>query len=175
MKKIIILFVLFFASQLKAQNVAFVSQENILATMPKFKENTTRIDSLKKVYIAEINVAKEKISTAFQTLLTSYKVTEKETLEEVKKRMNATDVSKLELLIDEDKLIDKKAKNFEMVLNSDYAATVQPILDTINNTISSYAVKNKIDVVYILEQMKPALAYIDKKKDITQVIIQTLK
>jgi hypothetical protein len=96
MKKIIILFVLFFASQVKAQNVAFVSQENILATMPKFKENTTRIDSLKKVYIAEIDVAKEKISTAFQTLLTSYKVTEKETLEEVKKRMNATDVSKLD-------------------------------------------------------------------------------
>jgi Skp family chaperone for outer membrane proteins len=78
-------------------------------------------------------------------------------------------------LIDEDKLIDKKANNFEMVLNSDYKANVQPILDRVNKAIAIYATKNKIDVVYILEQIRPALAYFDAKKDITTIIIKALK
>ena len=79
------------------------------------------------------------------------------------------------MLIDEDKLIDKKANNFEMVLNSDYKANVQPILDRVNKAIAIYATKNKIDVVYILEQIRPALAYFDAKKDITTIIIKALK
>ncbi len=78
-------------------------------------------------------------------------------------------------MIDEDKLIDKKANNFEMVLNSDYKANVQPILDRVNKAIAIYATKNKIDVVYILEQIRPALAYFDAKKDITTIIIKALK
>lgn len=163
-----------FTSLVSAQNIAYVSQERILETLPKFKENSIRIDSLKKAYLEDIKLAKEKVSVDFQRLLANYKVTNKETLEEIKKRMNKSDLSKLEIIEEEDKLIDKRTKNYEVVLNADREATIQPIIDTINKTVSSYATKNKIDMVYILEQISPALAYVDKNKDITAKIIELL-
>ena len=89
--------------------------------------------------------------------------------------MNVNDVSKLELILEEDKFIEKKVKNYELLLSTEYKTLVQPILDKVNSAISTYATKNKLDAVYILEQMRPALAYMNKNKDVTQVIIQALK
>ena len=175
MKKNILLILLFCTTVVAAQNVAFVSQDSILASMPKFKENMTRLDELKKGYQEEIKIAKEKITEKLQKLLSNYNVVETETIEDVKKRMNSNDISNLDLLIEEDKFIDKKAKNYDLLLESDYNSNVKPILDKINTTIATYAKKNKIELVYILEQIKPALAYVDSKKYITTQIIKALK
>lgn len=173
--KISLLVLMFcFSGFLSAQNVAFVSQDSILASIPDYKMNLAKIDSLKNVYRAEIKEAKDKVNDKLEIILASYMVQQNEDLETLKKRMTANDVSKLELLLEEDKFIEKKVKNFDLLLSSEYAATVQPIIDKVNNTIENYAVKNKLYAVYILEQMRPALAYYDRKKDITQLIIKTL-
>uniref|UniRef100_A0A0P5ZRA6 Uncharacterized protein n=1 Tax=Daphnia magna TaxID=35525 RepID=A0A0P5ZRA6_9CRUS len=175
MKKNILLILLFCSTFVGAQNVAFVSQDSILASIPQFKENMTRIDELTKGYQEEIKIAKEKITENIQKLLANYNVVQTETIEDVKKRMSSKDISNFDLLLEEDKFIEKKAKNYETLLESDYNATVKPILDKINTTIATYAKKNKIEVVYILEQIKPALAYVDSKKYITTQIIKALK
>jgi hypothetical protein len=48
-------------------------------------------------------------------------------------------------------------------------------LDKVNQAISSYAKKNKLDGIYILENVSSAMAYINEDQIITQAIIDIVK
>jgi Skp family chaperone for outer membrane proteins len=56
-----------------------------------------------------------------------------------------------------------------------YEHKVQPILNRINQIIEDYAKAKNIKVVFTLENISPALAYIDKGVNITDEIIKRLQ
>ncbi len=174
-KKSLILLFAFFATVSNAQNIAYVSQDSILASIPNYKKNLTRLDSITKSYQTEINESKKKLDSKLAGLLKTYNVKENEDLKTIKSRMTPADTSSLGILIDEDKIITKRAKSYEQNVSEKFNKEVQPILDRINKSIQDYAIKNKLDMVYIWEQIRPTLAYLDPKKNITKTIIKTLK
>ena len=56
-----------------------------------------------------------------------------------------------------------------------YDSDVQPLINKVTMSIEQYAKLNKIDVVYVIEQLSPAIAYIDKRKNITRKIIAKIE
>jgi Skp family chaperone for outer membrane proteins len=72
-------------------------------------------------------------------------------------------------------LIDEKTKSYNDIVDKHYKEKVQPLLDKLNAEVAKYAVKNKLDMVFILEEIAPALAYINKGKDITPALIGLVK
>lgn len=171
MKSILCVIIFFTSLFSNAQNVAYIHQDSILAALPSYKKNVTKLDSIGKAYQEEIKTAKEQWNQKLATLLKPYNVKENEDLNAIKLRMSSIDTTSLSILIDEDKIIGKRAQNFDNMINSMFKSDVQPLLDKVNKVIEDYAKKNKIDYVLVIEQIRPALAYIDRRKNITKHIV----
>jgi Skp family chaperone for outer membrane proteins len=174
-KRLLILTITLFTVFANAQSIAYVHQDSILAAIPNYSKNVARLDSITKAYQQDIKAAKEKLDQNLATLLKSYNVKENEDLKTLKARMKAADTSSLSILIDEDKIITKRAKSYEQKVSDNYKKDVQPTLDKINKAIQDFAVSNKLTMVYIWEQIRPALAYLDPKKNVTKAIIKAVK
>lgn len=71
-------------------------------------------------------------------------------------------------------MVEKASKNYDLMIKTIYEQKVQPLLDNVNRTIEEYAKANNIIIVYTLENISPALAYIDKGIDITDEINKKL-
>lgn len=171
MRTVITFTFLIFSTFFYAQNVSYVHIDSIFSSLPNYKSNVAKIDSLSKEYQKEIKLAKEQWESKLNTLLKSYNVKENEDLNLLKSRMTTVDTSRLSILIDEDKLIAKRAQNYDLMLKTTYDNDVQPLVNKVSKAIEEFAKLNKIDVVYIIEQLNPAIAYIDKRKNITKKII----
>lgn len=174
MKPIIYLLIFLTSLYAKAQNVAYIHQDSVLIALPKYKKNISKLDSIGKTYQDEIKMAKEQWNQKMATLLKPYNIKENEDIKTVKSRMSSIDTTSLSILLDEDKIIGKRAQNFDNMINSMFKSEVQPLLDRVNKAIEEYAKKNKIDYVLVIEQIRPALAYIDNRKNITKNIISKI-
>jgi Skp family chaperone for outer membrane proteins len=175
MKTKLVIFSLLYSMVLSAQNFAYIQQDSILKSVSNYEKTLISIDSVSKSYQKEIKTMQEEWNIKVGLLLKPYNVKENENIDSVKSRMTAIDTTKLSILLDEDKIFIKRAKSYDEIVKQKYQTEVQPILNRVNNAITTYAKKNKIDVVYVIENLRPALAYIDKKKNITGVIITMLK
>tara|TARA_Y100000385_G_scaffold253398_1_gene277520 strand:+ start:1567 stop:1938 length:372 start_codon:yes stop_codon:yes gene_type:complete len=117
----------------------------------------------------------EDLQKKVSELLKPYQPAKNETIAGIKSRMNGMDTIKFNMLLDEEKTLKKKEESYNYMLNFTYNNEIQPIIDKVNDAISNYAKKNKLDGIYILENISPSLAYINEKRIITQAIIDSLK
>ena len=156
------------------EQMAYIEETVILKAAVGFEKNSKEIDSLKQVYGKEIQDSQTQLNTKLETLLKPYNFGKEMKIEEVKNKLKESDKDKFELFIKESELITKSGKNYELMLKTLYEQKVQPILTKINTAIETYAKANGIKVVYTLEKISPALAYIDKGMNITEEIIKKL-
>ena len=89
--------------------------------------------------------------------------------------MKPTDTLKLNLLLEEDKALAKKEETYNAIIKEEYQNKIQPLLDKLNIIIDQYASKQKLDAIYVLEQIQPAMVYINPKRIITNDIIEIVK
>lgn len=174
MKKVLLIFSLVGFLTATAQKNAYIEQTELLKSLKGYEENVKLVDSTKKVYSQEIQDAQKKLNDKFQALIKNYNVTDKDTDETLKAKLSEVDKSKFELYQEESKLIEKSTKNYDLMLQTLFNQKVQPLLDKLNKSIETYAKNNKIDMVFILENIQPALAYVDKSKNITSEIKKML-
>jgi Skp family chaperone for outer membrane proteins len=158
-----------------SQQIGYVYGDSILLSVSEYGRNVSRLDSLKKTYNKELEQNRTSLQQRYEALLRNYKPVEKESIASLRARMSQADTISLGLLIDEDKMIQKKALSYESMTKLVYARDIQSVLDLVKKTISEYAIKNKLTAVYVIEQIRPTLVYIDSKQDITQAIIEKLK
>lgn len=175
MKKISLLIILFCGSYVFAQNTAFIHRDSILSSVKNYKINLTKVDTLAKRFQKEIELAKAKVKVDFNKIIEVYNPVKDETLEIIKKRMSVSDVTKIDLIVDENALLEKKLKSYNSIVKSEYDQTVSPIIQKVNKILETYALKNKIDTIYIIENIGASIAYINKNKIVTKEIIAMLK
>lgn len=175
-KNILTLVLVAFAGTVFAQsNFAYIYRDSVLMATPKYVDNIKKIDSLQKTYAKEIKDTQEQLNGKLGALLKGYNVKENENIDQIKSRMTAVDTTSLSLLMQEDKMMQTKAKSYDNLVNFAFQKDVQPLLDKVNKAIEKYAVTNKIDMVYMMEDIQPAVAYINRKKNITKIIIEAVK
>lgn len=163
------------ASVSNAQNYGYIHRDSILKSVPSYIPKLQELSSDQKKYSAEIKQGMEELQKKVSELLEPYQPNQQESIVGIKSRMNAMDTIKLNLLLDEEKSLKKKEESYNYMLNFTYRNEIQPIVDRVNTAISNYAKKNKLDGVYILENISSSLAYINKERIVTQAIISSLQ
>lgn len=174
-RSLLLIMCLCFFQALWSNPFAYVYRDSILAALPGYGQSIQRIDSLKQVYESELDQTQKQLQQKFSALLSGYSPISNEPLESIRQRMSTVDSLSLNLLLDEDKALQMKSKSYENIVRFVFERDVQPVLDRVNNTIAEYAVQQKIGMVYILEEINQSLAYIDRRRNITQIIIYRLK
>lgn len=158
-----------------AQKTAFIDRDSVLSVTPGYIEKVTAFQQERNKYVQEIQAEKNQLDEMAQKLLSKYTPQENETLGQIKQRMTPADTLQLQIITDENRLMEKKSKTYEDMLSLTFKKEVQPILDQVNRIIEKYADDNKIDVVYSLREISPAVVYYSKNKNITATIIERVK
>lgn len=179
MKKICIIplfcFSLFFSQNLSAQGNAYVRQDTLLSVLPGYKAKLLSMDSLKTAFGEELKEEQQKLEQKVSALFVPYNPQANETADALVKRLSPADASRYAIIQKEATLLEEKKKSYNEILDGYYTQNVQPLLGKLNAAIEGYAAKNKYDMVFILEQIAPALAYVNKGKDITPDIIRLIQ
>lgn len=155
--------------------VGYIYSDSVLHSIPAYGSSVSKLDSLKKAYSTELDQSRLSLQQRYQMLLKRYNPNEKESLPTLKARMSQADTISLGLLLDEDRMIQKKAVSYDSMIKLVYSRDIQSVIDLIKRTITEYALKNKLTAVYVMEEIRPTVVYIDPKQDITKAIIETLK
>jgi Skp family chaperone for outer membrane proteins len=157
-------------SETNAQNTVYFYRDSVLAITPGYIPAIVKMDSLKTAYNKEIQTANQQLEGKINSLINPYKPTKEETVEIIKKRMTASDTTQLSLLIKEGQFIGEKTKTYNLLYKQAFEKEVQSILTKVDAIITKYATTNKIDFVYMMEELEKSLAYMNKKKNITPAI-----
>lgn len=157
-----------------AQGNAYIRQDTLLSVLPGYQTQLKSMESMKTTFTEELTGEQQKLEQKVNNLFAPYNPQPNETTEALLKRLNAADASRYGLLQKEAQLLEEKKKSYNEILDTHYKQNIQPLLTKLNTTIEGYAAKNKYDMVFILEQIAPALAYVNKGKDITPAIIQLI-
>lgn len=154
-----------------AQN-AYLYQDSVYYQSVGYTEKIETLNNDKDKYEQELKGLQKNLKEKILNLTSTYNSVSGETMEQVKMRMSAKDAEMLSLLEEENKLLDKRIASYNKVLEDQYNNDIMPYVQLVNSTIESYALKNKIDFVWIMENMNNSLAYANKGKNITSVIIK---
>lgn len=169
-----ILLFLFISLSGYSQSNAYIRRDTLLKVMPGYVQKTEEFNALNKKYSEEIKADRERINQKVVELLSAYKPSAEETVESLLGRLSKPDASRYAMMEKEAALVDEKAEGYNELLDMHYKQNIQPLLDKLNGEIEKYAVKNKIDMVFIFEEIAPTLAYINKGKDITPAMISII-
>ncbi len=172
--KLIILFVFLAIYFVQAQQIALIHRDSVLLTTPHYTEKIQSVDSVQKVYTQELESLQKSLEGKYVQLLQPYRINQNEPVESIKQRMSPADTLRFNILLDEDKALQVKAKSYDNMVRFLYEQDVRPILNKVDAVIKSYCEKNKIDMVLYLEQMQPAMAYLNPKRNITREIISLI-
>ena len=153
------------------QSSAYVYQDSLYRQLKGYKVKLAVVDSLTKMYSDEIKAEREKLMQKFNQLTSSYNPKQSESIDALKGRMSALDLEKLNILLEEEKAMNNKYTSYNTLLEKQHKLEIQPYVDKVNAAIEEYAGINKLDYVWIADRLKPALAYINRGKDITSVIV----
>lgn len=178
MKKIPLLFAFsLFVSIVSAysQGTAFIRRDTLLSVLPGYTMHTQTFDSLKTSFSEELKLDQQKLEQKLSNLFGPYSSADNESTEALVARLSPADLSRYGLLQKEFNLIEERSKSYNEILQLHYKEKIQPLLDKLNKAIEEYSQKNKLDMVFVLEDISPALAYVNKGKDITNPIIALLK
>lgn len=132
-------------------------------------------DSLKQVFVKEMQFANDNLVKKADSLLLPYKFPKKIKKEDLLTKLSATDKTKYQLLKDEQQLIIKQNKAKEEEYSNFYNEKVGKIVDKINQVVNTYCVANKIEGLLKIDVLSQAVAYYDEKSDVTLQIISKLQ
>lgn len=168
---IFILVIIFYHSAY-AQSIGYIHRDSVLNSVPGYKVNLTSLISSEKAYDKELKEANQALDQKFQSLVGSYKLTQGETVEVLKKRMKAKDTISLNLLMAEEKMLDQKARAYRAMLQDKQITEILPILDAVNREIVKYTKLNKYDAIYAIEAVGSQLVFVSDSKVITEPSIK---
>lgn len=177
MKKQILLlgFIALSTVKLYAQNIAFVNERKLLAALPGYTQATKEMDSVQKVYNAEINQKATDLDQRVKSLLQNYKTDAQTTQSQLEAVLNAADKKKLTLLQEEGALLRKQVEQKQEDYNVLYQKHLAPIASRANKIIQEYCKVNKIEVLLKLDVASQTMLFYNEAKDITNILINKLK
>jgi len=175
MKKFILLVFVLLSAHVFSQKAAYLYTDSVLLSLPDYKVKMVKLDSLRQNYTKEINAGIADVQSRYETLTATYTPKKNETIQELKKRMSASDTLRVGLLEKEAVQWQEKRTTYDKLIQTQYNQEIQPMLNKVNGVITDYARANSLSAVYSFEQLRNILIYIDPKQNITEVIVRKLK
>lgn len=157
-----------------AQNTALISREKLFTLLKGYSGKQAASDTLRVQLSKEVQQQQAGLQKKYQDLIQPYTPKQDETAEALQARMSKIDQEKFRLLVEEQKLQDTRIKSFNSQLDELYARDLKPYIIQVEAALQQYARKNKIDMVWYLEDVAKALPYYNKEKDITAAIAEAV-
>lgn len=167
-----VLLFLFFATFAHAQNTAFISKEKLYPALKGYSSRQASLDTLRLKLSREVQEEAQRLQKKYESLVGPYAPKQNETLESLQTRMSKTDAEKLKLLQDEQKLHGSRIKSYNNQIDEQYNRDLRIYIEKTSQQLEAYAKKNKIDMIWYLEDVKQALPYYNPSKDITLLIAE---
>ena len=175
MKKCVLLVLVLFSAHVFSQKTAYLYTDSVLLSVPDYKLKVAKLDSVRQNYTKEINAGIAGVQSRYETLTATYAPKKNETIQELKKRMSASDTLRIVLLEKEAVQWQDKRTTYDKLIQAQYNQEIQPMLNKVNGAITDYARVNGLSAVYSFEQLRNLVIYIDPKQNITGVIVRKLK
>ena len=175
MKKFVLLVLVLFSAHVFSQKTAYLYTDSVLLSLPDYKVKMIKLDSLRQNYTKEVNTGIANLQSRYETLTATYAPKKNETIQDLKKRMSASDTLRVGLLEKEAVQWQEKRITYDKLIQTQYNQDIQPMLNKVNAVITDYARANGLSAVYSFEQLRNILIYIDPKQNITGVIVRKLK
>lgn len=154
----------------QAQSAALLSREKLFPQLKGFTEKQAAADTLRLQLSREVRKQQADLQKKYQDLMQPYAPKQNETREALEARMSKVDQERLKLLAEEQKLQDTRINSFNRQLDEKYARDIKPYMMQVEAAVRQYAEKNKIDMVWYIEDIRKALPYYNKATDITSLI-----
>ncbi len=154
----------------RAQSVAVISREKLFPQLKGFTEKQAASDTLRQQLSREVQKQHADLQKKYQDLMQPYAPKQNETRETLEARMSKVDQERLKLLEEEQKLQDTRINSFNRQLDEQYARDLKPYMTRVETALQQYAEKNKTDMVWYLEDIRKAVPYYNKARDITTLI-----
>ena len=155
-----------------SQNTVHIYKDSVFSQLKGYQTKSSFLDSLKNVYTSEVQSMRSKLKADFNDLLNFYQLREGETLEQLKIRMSEKDKEQVNLLQEREKELNIRLKSYNVLLEDKFKNDIEPYINLVNLALDSYEKKNKIDYIWVMEEVSNKLAYINKKKNITKEIVE---
>lgn len=169
-----VLFLMFFNHFTFAQKAVFINEGKLLNNTYGYKQAVVQMDTLKSQIQKELLLAKELLNAKTLNLLNLYSFEGEVSVEQLQAKLSENDKKKFELLQEENQLLENQAKAKEEEYQQIYKEKVGTILERVNIIVKEYCKKNKIDILYKIDVLQPAIAYYDESKDITNSLVELI-
>ncbi len=171
-KLLLLLILTGMVSQGLGQSNAVVSREKLFARLKGYSQKQGTADTLRVQLSGEVRQMQEALRKRYEDLVQPYAPKQSERAEALEARMSKVDQEKYKLLMEEQKLQDTRIKSFNSQLEALYERDLKPYTTQVEAALQQYARKNKIDMIWYLEDVYRALPYYNKEKDITDTIAE---
>lgn len=168
----VIILLFCFIQNANSQVHVYLYKDSVYRRLIDYSVKINFLDSLKNGFTQEIELERLRLQEKYTSLVLPYKIIEGETIEQLKARMSAKDIEKLNLLQEEDKLLETRIKSYNKQLEQQFKQDIEPYINRVNSAMETYAKKNKVDYIWVMEAVKEQLAYVNKSKNITDVIVE---
>ncbi len=172
---IILVCLLGLGTQANAQGVGVVSRNLIFQSMPVFVKDLKMIDSLQKKYTLDLNYENQILQEQARKIMVKYNPSEKETFDDVRKKMNKEDGEALDKVIAKIENLDKKKEQNQQYVIKLQKEKIEPILSKIDLIIRGISNEEQLDIMFYIEDIGETAAFISEKKDYTSKVIAKLK
>ena len=165
----------FITFNLNAQKIAFINETKLLRATLGYEQAVAHLDTLKLQMQTELREAQNVLSNKVSSLFKAYNFTNAATTEQIQAKLSETDKKKFALLQEENQLLEKQTNAKEEEYQQIYNENVGSILERVNKVVKEYCKKNKIDILYKIDVLRPAIAYYDESKDVTEIVIKLVQ
>lgn len=169
---VIVFLVLFVSNSVSGQWQAYIHRDSVFMQLKGYLAKKASLDSVRQAYDEEIRGLRDAQQEQYNVLLTPYCIEKNESPEQIEMKLSNEDRERLKLLQEADVLIEKRIKTYNSLLQRQYQLNIQPYIDKVNQVIELYAKKNKIDFIWVIEDITNQLAYFNKGKNVTKSIAE---
>lgn len=174
MKSLFVFMFLLFTSYSYSQNIGYIHRDSVLYKTPNYLQNLRSIETLRNQYDSIIKAETNALQQRANKLFSKYPANKNEDFNALKAKLTPTELLELEELEKINKKIDNKKIANQKLIEIEQSKKIVPIIDKINKAITEYAEKNKIDIIYIIEDIKEKIAYINPNKNCTKGVLESI-
>lgn len=157
-----------------SQNIAYIHRDSILIQTPHYLERIREVENYRNLLDSNLKKETNELQQKANKLFSKYPSNKNEDFNALKAKLTPTDLLVLEELESTNKKIENKKIANQKLIEIEQSKKIVPLIDQINKAISTYAEKNKIDLIYIIEDLKEKIAYFNPAKNCTSEIIKSL-
>ena len=154
------------------QSHCFIYKDSIYPKLYGYSAKLSAWDTTRQAYSQEVDNLRKEINNKYRLLLEPYQLTQSATKEQLNARLNDSDKVRYNLIVEEEDLLELRIKTYNSLLQKQYDMDIKPYIEKVDKALEQFALSNRVDFIWVMEELKYGLAYFNKSKDVSKIIVE---